>query len=228
MAAGKGERMRPLTLATPKPLLPIAGLSLIETAIIQLKEKGIDDITIVTGYLSDAFLPLARTYELNTIHNPDYDTANNIASLYYAREKLLDTIILDGDQFISGPEAIKNEISQSGYCCRWNNSESKEWLLSVDEDMDITGCSREGGYRGWELLSCSYWLASDSQRLKALLEEEYGRRRNRDIYWDDLPIFIHSDSFRLKAYPVGHDSIIEVDTVEEYEQLSNQHKGVNL
>lgn len=46
LAAGKGERMRPLTNTTPKPLLKVGDLSLIEHNILRLSEAGISDIVI--------------------------------------------------------------------------------------------------------------------------------------------------------------------------------------
>jgi MurNAc alpha-1-phosphate uridylyltransferase len=51
LAAGLGTRMRPLTARCPKPLIPIAGTTLIEHNIHQLKANGITDIVINLGYL---------------------------------------------------------------------------------------------------------------------------------------------------------------------------------
>ncbi len=52
LAAGKGERMRPLTLFTPKPLLEVGNQPLIERHIERLKEAGIDNIIINTSWLA--------------------------------------------------------------------------------------------------------------------------------------------------------------------------------
>ena len=53
MAGGKGERLRPLTLDTPKPLLPIGGKAIIDYNIQALLQCGIEDITVTTNYLAD-------------------------------------------------------------------------------------------------------------------------------------------------------------------------------
>lgn len=53
MAGGKGERLRPLTLNTPKPLLEIGGKAIIDYNIEALALVGIDDITVTTRYLAD-------------------------------------------------------------------------------------------------------------------------------------------------------------------------------
>ncbi len=51
LAAGRGERMRPLTDHTPKPLLPVAGKTIIEHTINQLVAAGFDDIIINHAHL---------------------------------------------------------------------------------------------------------------------------------------------------------------------------------
>lgn len=58
LAAGRGERMRPLTDAKPKPLLEVAGKPLIEWQLIKLAEAGFEDIVINQGWLGEQ-LPLA-------------------------------------------------------------------------------------------------------------------------------------------------------------------------
>ena len=56
LAAGKGERMRPLTLVKPKPLLEVCGKSLIEHHIENLKHAGITDIVINVSWLAQQIM----------------------------------------------------------------------------------------------------------------------------------------------------------------------------
>jgi len=51
LAAGKGERMRPLTLHTPKPLVPVAGVPLIEYHLRGLAAAGFDEVVINHAWL---------------------------------------------------------------------------------------------------------------------------------------------------------------------------------
>jgi MurNAc alpha-1-phosphate uridylyltransferase len=53
LAAGKGERMRPLTLEHPKPLLPVGGKALIDWHLERLVDAGIDDIVMNVSWLGD-------------------------------------------------------------------------------------------------------------------------------------------------------------------------------
>lgn len=56
-AAGRGERMRPLTLTTPKPLLAVGGKPLIAWHLERLAAAGITDIVVNTAHLAAAFAP---------------------------------------------------------------------------------------------------------------------------------------------------------------------------
>ncbi|GAB4173038.1 MAG: nucleotidyltransferase family protein [Wenzhouxiangellaceae bacterium] len=53
LAAGRGERMRPLTDRLPKPMLPVAGKPLIEHQVSRLTAAGITEIVINLGWLGD-------------------------------------------------------------------------------------------------------------------------------------------------------------------------------
>lgn len=53
MAGGRGERLRPMTLTTPKPLLKIGGKSIIDYNIEALASCGIEDIFVTTNYLAE-------------------------------------------------------------------------------------------------------------------------------------------------------------------------------
>jgi len=55
LAAGRGERMRPLTDHTPKPLLPVHGKPLIEWHLEALAAAGVQDVVINTAWLEDQF-----------------------------------------------------------------------------------------------------------------------------------------------------------------------------
>ena len=56
LAAGRGERMRPLTLTTPKPLLPIGDITLIDHALKQLKLAGFREVVINVHYLGEQII----------------------------------------------------------------------------------------------------------------------------------------------------------------------------
>ena len=53
LAAGRGERMRPLTDRVPKPLLPVAGRPLIAHLIERLARAGFSELVVNVSHLAD-------------------------------------------------------------------------------------------------------------------------------------------------------------------------------
>ncbi|HVQ17687.1 MAG TPA: nucleotidyltransferase family protein, partial [Actinomycetes bacterium] len=55
LVGGQGTRLRPLTLTTPKPLLPVAGVPFLTHQLAALRRAGIDHVVLATSYRSDVF-----------------------------------------------------------------------------------------------------------------------------------------------------------------------------
>lgn len=223
MAAGQGNRMHPVTLTTPKPLVEVNGVRLIDTVIQGLRQNGICEIYVVVGYLKEKFAGLGQEYPgLVLIENPYFDTCNNISSLYVARDHIEEAIILDGDQIIYNPEILAPEFERSGYNSVWMDGETSEWLQTI-EDGIVVSCSRTGGRGGWQLYSISRWTAEDGKRLKHHLEVEFEQKQNRQIYWDDVAMFCYPDEYRLGIRPMDRGDVIEVDDLSELAALDSSY-----
>jgi HAD superfamily hydrolase (TIGR01450 family) len=97
LAAGIGSRLRPLTSTKPKCMVTVAGRPIIDYQIKAYLSAGIKDIIIITGYESSKIKKYCRHIKdinLKIIENIDYETTNNMYSLYLAKEEL------DGEAFI--------------------------------------------------------------------------------------------------------------------------------
>jgi NDP-sugar pyrophosphorylase family protein len=54
LVGGEGTRLRPLTLETPKPMVPVMNMPFLERTLRRLKEAGIEDVILPAGYLPEA------------------------------------------------------------------------------------------------------------------------------------------------------------------------------
>lgn len=223
MAAGFGSRLVPITYETPKPLIDVIGEVMIENIIRALQGKGIEEIEVVVGYKSEKFDYLRKKYGVTTVNNPDYSKANNISSMYYAREYLKTTVVIDGDQLIKNPDIIKTEIDKSGYACYYVES-TNEWLLGLQGDK-VVNCSRTGGENGWELKGLSFWTSKDSQKLKQLVREEYESGKT-NIYWDDVAIFERKGEIELFGYKINEGDIVEIDSLDELKRMDKKYEKI--
>ena len=90
LAAGEGTRLRPETISIPKGMVKLFDKSLLEIQINIFTKCGINDINIVTGYLSDQI-----TFpSINYFKNKNYSSTAGIVSLFCAKEKLQDSTII--------------------------------------------------------------------------------------------------------------------------------------
>ncbi len=215
MAAGRGERMCPVTDSVPKPLVKVNGVRMIDTVIRALHANGINEIYVVVGYRKEQFLPLEQEYPgLHLIENPWYASCNNIASLYAAREYIKEAMILDGDQIVFNTDTLSPEFERSGYNAVWTENETNEWLLTVENGV-VRSCSRTGGKRGWQLYSISRWSREDGKKLRHHLEIEFEEKKNRNLYWDDVALFCYPEEYQLGIREMQRGDVLEIDSLEE-------------
>lgn len=118
LAAGRGERMASFTNDKPKPLISIAGKTLIERSIEALKKAGVNKCIIVTGYKSETIRKHVGNGEkydvkIRFVYNPFYENGNAL-SLYTAKKVLEDNepfLVLMADHLID-PTLIKRALHQ--------------------------------------------------------------------------------------------------------------------
>ena len=109
LAAGMGMRLLPDTEDIPKGMVKLFDKSLIEMQIDIFKKCGIDDISIVTGYLAEKI----NFQSINYFKNENFSTTAGNESLFCAKEKLNDTIICYAD-LVFDISIIKKMIDFNG------------------------------------------------------------------------------------------------------------------
>jgi bifunctional UDP-N-acetylglucosamine pyrophosphorylase/glucosamine-1-phosphate N-acetyltransferase len=110
LAAGKGERLQPLTDYKPKAMLPICNKPLIDYQIEMLRNHGIDEIAVVVGYLEKKI----REHLKDEVRFYRDKKIKGTASAVYAAKDFIDDefILLYGDLFIDGSISGISETSE--------------------------------------------------------------------------------------------------------------------
>ena len=118
LSAGQGSRLLPLTEDRPKCLIDFKGRTLLGWQIEALRHNGVTDIAVVTGFKSDmveAELDQVEGLRAKVVFNPFYQVADNLGSLWIAREEMRDDfIILNGDTLVS-PDIVARLIAADAF-----------------------------------------------------------------------------------------------------------------
>ena len=213
LAAGFGTRLMPVTLDTPKPLVKVNGVRILDTLLDALISKGITNITVVRGYKKEQFDELAEKYPtLHFIDNPEFNLANNIGSLMCAIDRIDRCYICEADLIIQNPDVIrKYEYSSVYFGTRVQ--ETDDWCFRLKNG--VPDDYRRGGTDCWQGIGISYWDGEDSEKLKADLRRTYASRGGRENLWEMVPLKIARRNYRTEVRECGPEDVREIDTFPE-------------
>lgn len=138
IAAGRGSRLRPFTEDMPKGLIPLLGLCLLERIILSVKEVGIKDFVIVTGFkgekIKDFLEKKVDALGVEYVDNPAWHRGNGV-SVLSAEKKLKNEkkfLLLMSDH-VFDTKIISIIISQSKIP---NPKSNWACLLGVDKNLE--------------------------------------------------------------------------------------------
>ena len=118
LAAGKGNRIQPLTAGIPKCLIEVGGQSLIERALHGLGSQHVSEAVIVVGYkaslIRDRVGASFEGIKVTYVDACDYETTNNIRSLWDARDYLTEDVILVEADVIFDSNLITDLLREKG------------------------------------------------------------------------------------------------------------------
>lgn len=137
LAAGIGSRLRPITNSKPKTMVKVNGTPMIGGIIISLKNAGINEIIVCTGYKSDSITQyLEKTFskdiDFTFVHNSEYLSTNNMYSLYLARNHMDEDIIIMNADLVYDSQIMLDLVNHVG------NAVAVDKDRYLEESMKIT------------------------------------------------------------------------------------------
>ena len=249
LAAGKGERLQPLTNNKPKCLVELFEKSLLEWQIKIFQNSGITDITIVSGYKSD----LINFPKVTILKNEKYDSTNMVETLFCAKEKMLDSTIVSYGDIIFEKNVLESLINSSDDISVIIDKQWKElWRKRFQDPLsDAESLVIEDGYIveiGQKVNSydkiCGQYIGLMKFQGSGidLIKRHYEKARNQantgiNPLNESLPFeksyltdFLHSlirDGSAIKAVPINN-GWLEVDTLSDLSLYESLHKKGEL
>ncbi len=212
MAAGTASRFVPLSEETPKGLLEVRGEILIERQIKQLREAGVEDITIVLGYKAELFQYLHDKYGVQLVYNDDYLVYNNTSSMIRVVDRLGDTFICCSDHYFT-ENVFLDKPEDSYYAALYASGETNEYCLQLDQQDRIEDV-QIGGADAWYMAGHVFFNNSFSERFREIFVEAYQEEETRMGYWEDVYLK-HIMSLPMKARKYKTGIINEFDSIDE-------------
>jgi L-glutamine-phosphate cytidylyltransferase len=216
LAAGEGLRLRPETDYIPKAMIKVNKKRIIESQIDALLCAGISDITIVTGYLKEAFDELLQKYPtLKFMYNSKWRQSEATVSTAIAADLLDDAYLLESDIYIDEPEILRSYEYQSSYA-GLRTLESEDWYFAVNTKKSISQLDYGLTYK---FVGIMFWTSDDAKKLRKDLRLYLQSSRNNHRFIETLPFDPLSQHYDIVARPLPENSVYEIDTVDELQAL---------
>ena len=220
MAAGTSSRFAPLSYEKPKALIEARGEVLIERQIKQLKEAGIREIILVTGYKKDQFNYLKDKYGIKTLFNSEYSIRNNNSSIWTAKDYLGNSYVCSADNYFS-INPFEREVEDSYYAAEYSEGETSEWCMTENPE-GFVDTVEIGGRDAWYMMGHTFWSCDFSNKFLQILAAEYNKQDTAGKLWEKIYIE-HLDILKMRIRKYDPDVIYEFDTLDELRKFDESY-----
>lgn len=222
IAAGFGSRLVPVTLNTPKPLVRVKGVRMIDTLLDAVVAAGIQEIVIVRGYLSEQFDQLLYKYpNIKFVENPAYNETNNISSAMCVRYLLRQAYVLEADLVLYNPKLI----TKYQYCSNYLGVPTEvtdDWCFETKKGY--ISRLRIGGKNCFHMYGISYWNDADGAKLAEHIKQVYNMPGGKERYWDQVALEYFLNDYKVEVRPCTFDDIIEIDTYKDLKAIDTLYQ----
>lgn len=220
LAAGKGERLMPLTRNTPKSLLELGnGITVLESQLDNIKVCGINEVVIVGGYKVEQIEAKIRDDDdvsIKIVYNPFYDVSNNLVSAWMARHEMQgDFVLMNGDdvfhhRVLEG--LLKNDAEICMVIDRKDKYEEDDMKVVTEGDR-VYRVSKEipAEEANGESIGVMKFQGNGKKKFVATLEEMVRRRENLNKFYLAALQRIMDDGFPVRYFECSTEDWGEID-----------------
>ena len=219
IAAGFGTRLVPITFNTPKPLVRVHGVRIIDRLIDACLKAGIEELYIVRGYLGELFDQLLYKFPtVKFIENPLYNEANNISSALMAKDLLSNAYVLESDLLLYNPEIIRKYQYTSNYL-GIRKQRTDDWCAVVKDGIITEEKVGGEGDDIWQMIGISYWNEADGRKLSRDLQDVFNSPGGKERYWEQVPLVYRKEHYSVEIRSCLDEDIVEIDTFNELKMI---------
>ena len=132
LAAGRGSRLGSITKSKPKGMTKVCNTTLLDWQHSTLRSAGIEEIFVITGYLSQVI----ETKGYKTIFNPYWNRSNMISSIMVALDNIDTPLIISYSDIIYNDAIVKDLIkSDSELSVAYDKKWLKLWKMRFEEPL---------------------------------------------------------------------------------------------
>lgn len=223
IAAGFGSRMVPITFNTPKPLVRVHGVRIIDPLIDACLAADIQEIYIVRGYLAEQFDQLLYKYPMiHFLENPAYNEANNISSALVARYLLSNAYVFEADLLLSNPAIIQKYHYVSNFLAI-RKDRTDDWCFRVKDGIITEEKVGGEGDDTWQMVGISYWDYADGRKLAKDIPDVYASPGGKERYWEQVPLVYARDHYSVEVRECFDSDIVEIDTFRELKAIDKTY-----
>lgn len=172
---------------------------------------------MLLGYLGEQFEVLLKKYpNIKLIENKLYNEANNISSAYLIRDYLQNSYVLESDLILYNSNLIRKYEYHSNFLGKYVDV-TDDWCFEVKNNI-ITK-QKIGGYNCHQMCGISYYDANDGKQLSKDIDEVYNMPGGKEKYWDQIPLDVCKQNYKISVRECFENDIIEIDTFNELKQI---------
>ncbi len=221
LAAGFGSRMVPITLNTPKPMVLVNGKRIIETLLDAVVKAQIEEIIIVTGYLSEQFEVLLKKYpNIKFVYNDKYNEMNNISSAYMVKDKFQNSYVLESDLVLYNPNIIRKYEYYSNFLGK-KVEVTDDWC--IESKNGIITKEKLGGYNCHQMYGISYYDEEDGKKIEKDIDKVFNMPGGKEKYWEQVILDVCKNNYKIHVRECHEGDIIEIDTFNELKAIDKTY-----
>jgi len=222
LAAGLGERLKPLTLSIPKPMLPVCNKPVMQYTIELCRTHNIKDIKINLHYLPeqiDKCFADGSKFDVNISYSIEKNLCGTAGAIKRVKSFFKETfVVLTGDSYhninlTNLIERHKESKSIATLCIKKTSKKTKDWKVEINESNNLKSIVESGNILD-EYINCGVYIFEPE------IFDHIPDKSVSSILEDLFPALI-SKNISVNCF-ISQDEWSNIDSLEEYWNLNIQ------